>query len=95
VLAQRTLAEERGDEARMQRLFRRCTARRAEPGELALLLEALRGFRERYDGAPEDAAMLLEVGEAAHATDANLCELAAWTMTANALLNLDATITRS
>ena len=76
-------------------MFRRCTARAPSDAELALLREALAAFRARYRGAPDDAAHLVEVGEAPLPAGVEPVELAAWTMVANALLNLDATIARS
>jgi hypothetical protein len=95
VLAQRTLVESSDDEDRLQRMFRRCTGRRADAGELALLLDALRDFRGRYAGAEGDARALVDLGEAPRPADASVTELAAWTMLASSLLNLDATICRS
>jgi hypothetical protein len=95
VLAQRTLGEARDDEVRLVRLFERCTGRAPDAGERALLAGALADFRARYAAAPEDARLLVEVGESPTATDLAADELAAWTMLASAVLNLDATISRN
>jgi hypothetical protein len=95
LLAQRTLGESQGDRERLIRMFRRCTGRAPEEPELRLISETLAAFRERYRQAPEDAARLLQVGEAPAAKELEATELAAWTMIANALLNLSATITQS
>jgi hypothetical protein len=93
-LAQRALASE-GDEAeRLARLFRRCTGRTPETSEVAELTAALDGFRRRYREAPEDAEKLVHVGEAPAIDGLAPDELAAWTLIASAVLNLDATISR-
>lgn len=95
VLAERTLKESADDRGRLTRMFRRCTGRAPAEDELRRLSSALGEFRERYRTAPEDAAKLIEVGEAPVGQHAQPAELAAWTMIANALLNLSATITQS
>ncbi|GMV96017.1 MAG: hypothetical protein AMXMBFR83_03860 [Phycisphaerae bacterium] len=95
VLAQRTLKEAQEDRQRLTRMFRRCTGRTPVEEELGRLMKALGEFRERYGQAPDDAARLIEVGESPTAKDVAPAELAAWTMIANALLNLSATITQS
>ena len=111
VLAQRTLAEPAPSGAatqtggadgsvdedgwRIARLFRRCAGRAPEPRELERMRAALDAWRQRYGPAPEDAALLLEVGEAPLPEAYDAAELAAWTLLANAVLSLDAVITRS
>jgi hypothetical protein len=76
-------------------MFRRCAVRAPQPQELDKLEAALARFRARYAGAPEDAKSLVEVGEAPVAARHAAAELAAWTMVASSLLNIDATIVRS
>jgi hypothetical protein len=95
VLATRTLDEAGDDRARLARMFRRCAVRAPQPQELDKLEAALARFRARYAGAPEDAKSLVEVGEAPVAARHAAAELAAWTMVASSLLNIDATIVRS
>jgi hypothetical protein len=95
VLAQRTLGEKRDDRERIERMFQRCTSRKPDADELRMLEAALGDFRKRYRDALDDARKLIEVGEAPKAMDIAPDELAAWTMIANTLLNLDATICRS
>ncbi len=95
-LAQRTLADVGAtDEARLATMFRRCTSRAPAPDELAALRDALSAFRERYSSDAEAAAKLVEIGESMTPAELDARELAAWTMVANALLNLDAAISRS
>lgn len=94
-LAERALVEDGSEEERLARTFRRCTGRAPDPGELEALASALHGFLERYRGSPGDAAELVRVGAAPLAEGLDVAELAAWTLVASAILNLDATITRS
>ena len=96
VLAERTLnLPAAGDNERIVDLVRRCTGRKPDSTESAKLNAALVAFRARFAAAVEDAKLLVEVGE--RMTDAKLdpIELAAWTMVTSAVLNLDATITKS
>ena len=95
VLATRTLDEAGDDRARLQRMFRRCATRTPQEAELERLAAALERFRGRYRAAPDDAKSLLEVGEAPVSMRHDAAELAAWTMVASSLLNIDATIVRS
>jgi hypothetical protein len=94
VLAQRTLAETDGDGARVERLFQRCTGRRPQSDELAVLTGLLGDLRARYAAAPKDAAALLAVGEAPRPARCDAAELAALTLTASAVLGLDETMVR-
>jgi hypothetical protein len=94
-LAARTLGEALPDDrARLVQLFARCATRAPDEEELALLADALAGFRARYAEAPDEAAELLDVGESMAPVELDPAELAAWTMLANAVLNLDEVITR-
>ena len=94
VLAQRTLAESGGDEAQIVSMFRRCTGHEPESDDLAQLQSALMHFRTRYADSPEDAAQLLEVGEAPVPPELDPAELAAWTVIASSILNLHETLTQ-
>jgi hypothetical protein len=94
MLAQRTLAAPGDDAARAGVMYTRCVGHEPDGETLKLLLDALKGFRERYHGDAEDAAALLAVGQAPLASDIPKEELAAWTMLANAMLNLYQTTTQ-
>ena len=104
LLSQRSLAEEPpadmgeflndATDWRIARMFRRCTGRSPEAPELLRLREVLVAFQERYAAAPEDAAKLLEVGDAMLPEQYDPATLAAWTMLGNAMLALDETISR-
>jgi cytochrome c553 len=96
-LAGRMMAEG-GEEAsaRAARGFRLCVAREPEAVELDVLLELYRAQREVYAGRPDEARALVGILMHGDMGDEALdpVELAAWTVVANALLNLDETITR-
>lgn len=93
--AQRTLAAAADDAQRLEWMHLSCTGRAPDASELAALQGALADFRARYQAAPEDAKSLLSVGETPAPMDVDPGELAAWTLLANAVLSLDATISRS
>jgi hypothetical protein len=95
VLAEHSLDEAGGERERLVRMFRRCTGRVPEDAELELLEHSLSGFRARYEAARADAEKLVATGTAPVPTNVDAAELAAWTMIASSLLNLDATIVRS
>lgn len=93
-LAQRTIAEPGPDEARLTRLYRRCTGAMPGSREVELLTGLLRHFRERYRASAEAAAALLTVGETPAVEGIEPSELAAWSMTASAVMNLYRTTTQ-
>ncbi len=80
--------------AQIVTMFRRCTGRKPDPEDLAQLQSALAHFRTRYADATEDAAQLLEVGEAPVPEEIDPSELAAWTVIASSILSLHETITQ-
>jgi hypothetical protein len=84
------------DESRLTLGFQLATARRPTRDELKILVQGLQQDRTRFEQDPESAKALLSVGKSPSATLANtlLSELAAWTLTANILLNLDEVVTR-
>lgn len=95
LLAQRILLEGgRDDSERLTWSFRTVLSRTPSPRELQLLRENLDEQREHFRVRSEDALRLLEVGEQERDGNVSPQELAAWTMVANLLLNLDETLTR-
>ena len=86
-LAARALAGAEGDEARLSLAHFIVTGRRPDAARLAILTPALGRLRTYYRGHPEDAAALLGKDAPASAFPAD--EMAAWTLLASALLNLD------
>ncbi len=100
ILARRIAFSDAADDASRVRLaFRRCLAREPTAAERDRLLAVVRSQRERFAGAPEDAAALAGLANAGDAgTPAedrhDAIELAAWTAVARVLLNLDEFVTR-
>ena len=63
--------------------------------ELARLLALYRQQRTNFQAHPEQAAALVAAGPDELLANMDAQELAAWTVVAGVLLNLDATITKS
>jgi hypothetical protein len=99
VEASRKLAElalrQPGDaDQRLAWAFRRVTCRAATAAELAVLRKGLDRRLATYAADLPAAKKLLANGQSAAAGDLDPAQLAAWTVTANVLLNLDETVTR-
>jgi hypothetical protein len=89
-LAERTLHEGgKTPEERITFLFRRATARQPDAKELAELTAVYRDNQATYGRDVEAARKLITVGESKPDAKLNPSELAAWTMVANLVLNLD------
>jgi hypothetical protein len=90
VLAQRAMLSAGADAGRrfgfMSRLL---LARDLDERELEVVRKAWRDYLNYYDSNPEDAKKLVSVGEAKADESLNKAELAALTMVANQLMNLD------
>lgn len=83
------------DTARIEYAFRRCVARRPAPDETAVLRRLLEQQRKRLAAGEIDATeIVLGRSEPSKAQDPKIRELAAYTIVARAVLNLDETITR-
>jgi hypothetical protein len=94
-LAERTTVEGgRGDHSRIAYAFRLATARRPTPREAAVLNALLGRQRDSFRRDRQAAEQLLAVGESPRTTRLDAAELAAWTMVASTILNLDETITK-
>ena len=81
-------------EARIVYAFRLCQARRPQTIELARLLALYREQRINFQSQPERAEALVAASLDKIPANADAHELAAWTIVASVLLNLDATITK-
>lgn len=91
-LAQRVLAEGGSDEAsRASYAFRLLTARTAPPAQLEEMVAWLNQERKRLRQNPDAANQV--AGEAAKSAK-DPTEIAAWTLLANVLLNMDETVTK-
>lgn len=94
-LAQRTMNE--GGESATDRAtfaFRLATMRRPSDAELAVLMDVYKANLVKYESDKEAATELINVGESKPDEKLDVSQLAAWTMVANMLLNLDETITK-
>lgn len=94
VLAQRMMQEGGSNAAeRLGWAFHQATLRTATADELAVLQKSFERHRETYRTAPQEAAKLIDAGDAPIAK-LDPIELAAYTVCANVILNLDEVITR-
>jgi hypothetical protein len=93
--AQRILKEGGTDDAaRLAFAWRTAVGRRPKAEEASATQEALAAHRARYAAAPEDATKLITFGDSKPDPALPAPELAAWTLTAGLLLNLDETLNR-
>jgi mono/diheme cytochrome c family protein len=94
-LARRMLAEAKGDDAeRAAYGFRLCVSRKPSDAELSLLLGLYRENLAKYRKDAAAAKAMATAGLPEIPKGADAAELAAWTVVANVLLNLDETITK-
>jgi mono/diheme cytochrome c family protein len=90
-LARRMMTEPPGDDRdRITHGMRLCVARKPTPREIDVLLALYRDNLETYKNDPAAAKALVKDPK-----DLDPAELAAWTVIANVLLNLDETITKN
>jgi hypothetical protein len=95
-LAERILLE--GGPATGDRLrfaYRTVLARKPAPEEIAIVESALSEHLARYTADPEAALQVIQSGESKPRPDLPANELAAYTLVASLLLNLDETLTRN
>ncbi len=81
-------------EARIRFAFRRVTSRTPTDEELTVLVGGLNDDLIRFRQDANAAKQLIVLGESKAGTSLDLAELAAYTLTANVLLNLDEVVTR-
>ena len=79
---------------RLTRGFRLAAARRPTAEELEVMRKLQEDFASMYARDKAAAGKLLAIGEARRDEKIDPVELAAWTMTANMILNLDEAITK-
>ncbi|MGC3970111.1 MAG: PSD1 and planctomycete cytochrome C domain-containing protein [Pirellulales bacterium] len=95
-LAERTLADGGNSDAkRISFLYRSVLAREPQPRELSIVGRALAEQRRLYAADPKAAKAAIDVGESKAQGAADASESAAWTLTANLILNLDETLNRN
>jgi hypothetical protein len=94
-LAERILLEGgKSDQSRIEYGFRLATARDPQPKEAAVLRETLKTELVEYKRHEDRAQALLKNGERPVTPKLDKPELAAWTVVASMVLNLDETITK-
>jgi hypothetical protein len=71
------------------------TAREPSASEVAILRSALEKYQAKYRSQTEAAKKLISVGESPVNDKLNSSELAAYTMVASLLLNLDETLNKN
>jgi aspartokinase len=95
LIAQRMLLEGGADEAaRLAWGFRTLTLREPDQNERKVLIRYLNSQRQHFASQPAEADRLLSLGERRADPKLSPRELAAWTMVASLILNLDETITK-
>jgi len=95
VFAQRILREGGANPARqIEFTFRVCLARTPTKAERVRLLALYEQQFQSFESDPQSAAELVNQGSADHLNQVDDRKLAAWMMVANALLNLDETLTK-
>ncbi len=80
---------------RVAHAFRMVMGRRPSADETAVLLEELQERRSEFQRNREAAKQLVAIGESTPEETLDVSELAAWTMVARLILNLDEAITKS
>jgi hypothetical protein len=80
---------------RLTYAYRTALARPPRPEEIHVVETALDQFLARYQADHEAAQQVVDVGESQPAEVASVPELAAYTLVANLILNLDETVTRN
>ena len=93
--AQRILKEDGGDEERIVWAWRIVTSRRPDDGELRIARDVLEKYRKRYSTDSDAAGKLISYGESTVPADLDQTELAAHTMLANLILNLDESVNKN
>ncbi len=94
-LAERALREGgKNANSRISYAFRLATARKPVAAEVRALRELLQKQLAHYRRDRQSALALLRTGEAKRDESLDTAELAAWTVVASAILNLDETITK-
>ena len=82
------------DADRLDMVYQLCLARTPREREAKVLLQGLAHYRVVYKDDPAAAQALIAIGSSPRPEAISVDELAAWTMIASTVLNLDETITR-
>ncbi len=93
-LAEKVLCQSSQDDAMLDHLGERILMRTWSDEERHILHASLNDLRAHYEAHPADAKALLEVGDSPSDESLPASQLAAWTMLANQLFNLDETLNK-
>ncbi len=93
-LAQRSMTTAPSADARLKFIVKSVLCREAETQELSILRTAYEDHLKKYQAQPAEAEKLLTVGESKPNEKLDKEELAALTMVANIVLNLDEAVTK-
>ena len=93
-MATRALHHNPEDITAIHRMYRYALGRSPSERESKLLMDGLNYYRGEYAKDPDAAHALITVGQSPPPKDIAPDQLAAWTMIASTLLNLDETVTR-
>ncbi len=80
--------------ARIQSIANKILSRTFRAEELGIVLDSLNALLAVYQMQPDEAKKLIAVGESKPIASLDASELAAWTMLANELMNLDEVLTK-
>jgi hypothetical protein len=95
VVAEHALTQADGQLATsLDRLAYRILGRPLQPAELAEIASTLDAAQSFYSAHPDEAAKLLDVGDSSRSSDGPTPQLAALTLIANQLFNLDEALTK-
>jgi len=93
-LAARAIRDSSDAAARVDFITLRLLSRVLHDDERSVVLRSLTDFTESFRAKPEEASSLIAIGEKPPPVGIDPAELAAWTMVASQILNLDETVTR-
>jgi hypothetical protein len=93
-LAARAIASSIGFDSRLDKIAEPLLARPLYPGERAALRKMEQHFLTNYEHDPADARALLAVGDSKADSRIPPADLAAWTLVASEILNLDESLTK-
>ncbi|HAD58731.1 MAG TPA: hypothetical protein DCG12_05780, partial [Planctomycetaceae bacterium] len=95
-LAERMLRQDSSSPAdRIDWAFRLVTSRAPQAGETELLKDDLAAYLRDFQAAPEAARRLLKTGEKPFSKGLDVPMLAAYTLVANTILNLDESMSQN
>jgi hypothetical protein len=93
-LAARSIASSKDFDTRLDHITEPLLARKLAPDERAILRRLQQHFVQKYMEHPGDARLLLAVGESRNDKKIPPTELAAWTLVASEIMNLDESLTK-